>query len=207
MKTWCSEGVRTGPRSEELAGPEELAGRRNWRSRRNWRGRGPGQAGTAIHPLLGNRESSHKARVQEPPRSTGAARRSGTARQLRCERFPERGRRLFTRIAHQEGNAGVHTGTAARQGRERSTGTAWTAGLRPASRGSAKSASMTPRHPNVSSAPSPNPGWRDWASLPRPGAPPPHTGTLCGSLFAVSETQRPLLITREPQDRLWITFR
>ena len=99
MKTWCSEGVRTGPRSEELAGPEELAGRRNWRSRRNWRGRGPGQAGTAIHPLLGNRESSHKARVQEPPRSTGAARRSGTARQLRCERFPERGRRLFTRIA------------------------------------------------------------------------------------------------------------
>ena len=73
-------------------------------------------------------------------------------------------------MAQRPGNAGVHTGTARREAREtaccgprRSAGTAWSphrenwAGLRPASRGSAKPAPMTLRHANVSAAPLPTP--------------------------------------------------
>ena len=47
----------------------------------------------------------------------------------------------------------------------RSAGTAWSAGLRPASRGSAKPAPMTPRYANVSAAPSPRTGCRDRSPL------------------------------------------
>ena len=90
--------------------------------------------------------------------------------------------------AERPGNAGVHTGTAPRSGARRRTfqfrdgarlgtyptrqsGTpAWNAGLRPASRGSAKPATMTLRHANVSSPPSPNPEWRNCSPLrPTPG--------------------------------------
>ena len=47
----------------------------------------------------------------------------------------------------------------------RSAGTAWNVDLRPASRGSAKPAPMTPRHANVSAAPSPRTGCRDHSLL------------------------------------------
>ena len=67
---------------------------------------------------------------------------------------------------------GVHTGTARREAREtahrggrKGAGTAWNAGLRPASRGSAKPGPMTLRHANVSSPPSPNLEWRDCSPL------------------------------------------
>ena len=53
----------------------------------------------------------------------------------------------------------------------RSAGTAWNAGLWPASRGSAKPALMTLCPAGMSAAPSSDPGWRNRSPLPLPGAP------------------------------------
>ena len=85
----------------------------------------------------------------------------------------------------------------------RSAGTAWSAGLRPASRGSAKPARMTLHHASVSVPSSPSTGCLDRCPLPLPAAAPFHArrGVLEDPIVSVSPAGGPHRYRRAAQPR------